>query len=852
MVEKIVKTVEDLNDLLIRVKKAQKAFSEYSQEDVDRIFKAVALASDKASLKLAQDAVSETGIGNVEDKVIKNKYASEFIYNEYKDTKTCGIIERDESKGEMKVAAPLGVLAAVIPCTNPTSTAIFKCLLALKTRNGLIFSPHPRAKKCTIEAIKICYEAAVKAGAPKDIIGWIDEPSIETSKLVMKECDCTLATGGPGMVFSAYSSGKPAIGVGPGNAPVIVDSSADLASAAASIIHSKSFDNGTICASEQNCIVLKNVYEEFKKDLIHYGAYIIKKEDMDKVRKVIMVPSRANPNVCSVNPSIVGKTAYEIAKLSGVEVPETTRILVGEIEKFDISEGFAHEKLSPVLSLISADNFDKALAIAEDIVEHGGHGHTADLYVNPNQTKKIEAFAETIETCRLLINTPSSQGGIGGIYSSALPASLTLGCGSWGGNSTWQNVGVENLLNIKTVALRQDVNLEFVSSKIFKSGSSLKDSIRFVGKNHKKAAIFFGDASRNQAKKVESRFLKEGFKVIECVLKREVSRNEALKASKQVKMIGADLLVAVGGNDVISFAKLTRLLLADPKIDLEDLSMDYLDSSKKIVSFPKVNATLLVIPTSPFDELALTKGAIVSLDKEEKKVLFDDSLLADVVAFDKKLFIDVTDEELALDAYFSFGSALSSYVSMLASEKTDSFAKKAIKEGVEIFGKNKFNNSKLIELGADSAIALGNTNGGLFESIAFAASKVYGVSYKAAGSVILAHILQLFTAKSVVSKMGTFANYVKPLGRSKFASLSKKLHFKGNGESELVEAFKEWVDSLRVKYHLPTTWADLGITPSKLKKLGHEAAVEAFIQSGSSASPLYPRIENIERFIVEL
>lgn len=852
MAEKIVKRQEDLNDLLDRVRKAQKVYGAYTQEKVDKIFKAVALVSDKASLSLAQQAVSETGIGNVEDKVLKNKYASEFIYAAYKDTKTVGIIEKDEAKGEMKVASPLGVLMAFIPATNPTSTAIFKCLLALKTRNGIIFSPHPKAKKCIIQALKICYEAALKAGAPKDLIGWIEEPSEQASKFLMERCDLTLATAVPGLVKEAYSSGKPAIGVGPGNAPVVVDSSADLASAAASILHSKSFDNGTICSGEQNVIVLKSVYEEFKKNLIHFGAYIIKKEDMDKFRNVLMLPSKNDPKTCSVNPSLVGKTAYEIAKAAGLEIPFTTRVLIGEIDHADASDPFAHEKLFPVLSLIVAENFNKALEIAETLVEHGGHGHTADLYVNPHQTRKILAFSNRIETCRLLVNTPSSQGGLGGIYSPALVPSLTLSCGSWGNNSTWKNVGLHDLLNIKVVAIQKDQTLSFTSPKIFKSGSALKDSIHSFAKNHKRVAILFNEASKDQAKKVEARFLKDGFKVIECVMKKGPTRLEASRAARKAKLIGATLLVAVGGNEVLSFAKTARLLLADRRMDFNDLSLNPLDQSKKIVSYPKTTASLLVIPTSPFEELALSKGAIVFIDKEKKKVLVDDSFYADAVVFDKRLFLFKTEEEQALGAYYAFGNSLSSYVSMFATKKSDGFAKKGIKKAIEIFNKNKFSNSNLIELAIDSNLALANTGGGLFEALTFASSLVYGVSYKAVGSVLLPHVLELFTAQSVVSKMGTSSNYLKPVGRKKLAFLSKKLRFQGKNESELVGALKDWVASLRVQYHLPTTWADLGITPSKLKKLSHTAAVESFLQSGSWASPLFPRIENIERFIEEL
>lgn len=848
MADKEVKTVEDLTDLLIRVRKAQKEYSEYSQEQVDKIFKAVALASDKVALKLAQDAVIETGIGNVEDKVIKNKYASEFIYSEYKNVKTAGIIEKTDSY--LKVAEPLGVLAAVIPTTNPTSTAIFKILLALKTRNGLIFSPHPRAKKCTIEAIKVCYEAALKAGAPKDIIGWIDEPSIDTSKLLMKECDCTLATGGPGMVISAYSSGKPAIGVGPGNAPVVIDSTADLDAAAASIIHSKSFDNGTICASEQNCIVVKSVYDEFKKSLAYHGAYFIPAEDMDKVRKVIMVPSRNNPNVCSVNPSIVGKTAYEIAKISGIECPETTRILVGEIPAFDYAEGFAHEKLSPVLSLIPAESFEKAVEIAEDVVEHGGHGHTADLYVNPNQTKKIDYFAEKIETCRILINMPSAQGGIGGIYTDAIPASLTLGCGSWGGNSTWQNVGVSNLLNIKTVAIRTDSPAILVTPRVEVGDNALKTCVRLAAKNHKikKIAVVFNEASKVEANKVKNRFVKAGFKAIDCFLGEELSRAAVAKCAKAVNAQGGNLIIAVGGNKVISFAKLIRVLANNPKADFEDLSMSVIASSKRIVEFPENNYHLMVIPTSIYADLAFKNVAIYE-EKKNINTLNDATLIPTVVCLDKKLLGH--DDEEKIKTFYSLGNAISSYISINANSMTDDLSMKAIKAAKSLFGK-KFTSSKALELTMYASEAVANTNGGLFESLSSAISETYHVDIKAAGNLVLGHVLQLFDTDSIISKMGTNCNYVKPVGKKKLADIAIKLGLEIEDESDSVKALKDWLDTLRVQLHLPSTFADLGVTPVRVKKLANSAAVLAFEKSGTSASPIYPRIDGLEKFILGL
>lgn len=854
MVEtKRAKSAEDLVKLLTRVRSAQRAYSSFSQQQVDRIFKAVALAADKAALFLAEQAVAETGMGSVEDKVVKNKYAAEYIYSQYADAKTVGIVERDEANGAVKIAEPLGVLAAVVPTTNPTSTAIFNVLLALKTRNAIVFSPHPRAKKCTVEALKICNQAAVSAGAPKDVVAWLDVPSVESAKLLMKECDATLATGGPDMVLSAYSSGKPAIGVGPGNAPVVVDSSGDLSSAAACIVHSKSFDNGTVCASEQNCIAVKDVYEKFKRELVHYGAHLVSPGDLDKIRKALALPSKPDSKIGSINSATVGKTACEIGKLSGIDVPASARILVCELAEWDSQDPLVYEKLCPVLTLIKAPSFAKAVEIARESLALGGLGHTADLYVDLRQKNRIEAFSQAVQTCRILINTPSSQGGIGGIYSNSLPPSLTLGCGSWGGNSTWQNVGVENLLNIKTVSIRKEVPLSFSLPKVFQGSSALKEAVHFAGKNHKgkKVAILFDAASRKQAAKVEERFVKDGFKAVEFELKKNPGRTEAIKAAKQVRLSGVDLLAAVGGNRVVSYAKIVRLLASDPKANLTDLSLPVLTSSKRILSFPKNSAHILAVPTSPFCELAYSKGAVF-FEGEERGVLLDDSLTCQAVCLDKKLFARADFEDRALDAYYALGNALSSYVSMTATDESEALARKAVRIALGLFAKKRFSRSKEIGLGTLSAESLSNAGGGLFEALSFAVSEVLGVDYKMAGSVILPHVLQLFTAPSVVSKMGTFANYVKPIGKSKLASLSKKLGFKGSDNSSYVESLKNWAETVRVKHHLPTTLADLGITPMVAKRKGREVAVKAFLQAGSFTSPLFPRIENLQRFFAEL
>ena len=610
----IVDSVETLEAKMKAMREAQKEFAKFSQEQVDKIFYEAAMAANKMRIPLAKMAVEETQRGVLEDKIIKNHYAAEYIYNAYKDTKTCGVIEEDTAYGIKKVAEPIGLVAAVIPTTNPTSTAIFKTLICLKTRNAIIISPHPSAKACTIEAAKVVLDAAVKAGAPEGIIGWIDVPSLELTNQVMRDSDIILATGGPGMVKAAYSSGKPALGVGPGNTPVIIDDTADIKMAVNSIIHSKTFDNGMICASEQSVTVLDSIYEEVKKEFQYRGCYFLKKgAELDKVRKTIIING-------ALNSKIPGKSAYEIAKMAGVDVPENTKILIGEVESVDISEEFAHEKLSPVLAMYKAKTFDEALAKAEQLVADGGYGHTSALYVHPAQTEKIEKHYAAMKTCRVLINTPAAQGGIGDLYNFKLAPSLTLGCGSWGGNSVSENVGVKHLINVKTVAERRENMLWFrTPEKVYFKKGSMPVALDELGTiMHKKKAFIVTDSflyKNGYVKGIEEKLDAMG---IQHTCFYEVAPDPTLqcaqKGADMMRSFEPDTIIALGGGSAMDAAKIMWVMYEYPDANFEDMAMDFMDIRKRVYTFPEMGkkAYFVAIPTSSGTGSEVTPFAIIS------------------------------------------------------------------------------------------------------------------------------------------------------------------------------------------------------------------------------------------------
>ena len=610
----IVDSVETLEAKMKAMREAQKEFAKFSQEQVDKIFYEAAMAANKMRIPLAKMAVEETQRGVLEDKIIKNHYAAEYIYNAYKDTKTCGVIEEDTAYGIKKVAEPIGLVAAVIPTTNPTSTAIFKTLICLKTRNAIIISPHPSAKACTIEAAKVVLDAAVKAGAPEGIIGWIDVPSLELTNQVMRDSDIILATGGPGMVKAAYSSGKPALGVGPGNTPVIIDDTADIKMAVNSIIHSKTFDNGMICASEQSVTVLDSIYEEVKKEFQYRGCYFLKKgAELDKVRKTIIING-------ALNSKIPGKSAYEIAKMAGVDVPENTKILIGEVESVDISEEFAHEKLSPVLAMYKAKTFDEALAKAEQLVADGGYGHTSALYVHPAQTEKIEKHYAAMKTCRVLINTPAAQGGIGDLYNFKLAPSLTLGCGSWGGNSVSENVGVKHLINVKTVAERRENMLWFrTPEKVYFKKGSMPVALDELGTiMHKKKAFIVTDSflyKNGYVKGIEEKLDAMG---IQHTCFYEVAPDPTLqcaqKGADMMRSFEPDTIIALGGGSAMDAAKIMWVMYEYPDANFEDMAMDFMDIRKRVYTFPEMGkkAYFVAIPTSSGTGSEVTPFAIIT------------------------------------------------------------------------------------------------------------------------------------------------------------------------------------------------------------------------------------------------
>ena len=677
-----INTPETLASAISRVRKAQTKFATYTQEQVDRIFLAAATAANRARIPLAKAAVEETGMGVTEDKVIKNHYAAEYIYNAYKDTKTCGIIEEDTAAGITKIAEPIGVIAAVIPTTNPTSTAIFKILLALKTRNGIILSPHPRAKHCTIAAAKLLLEAAVEAGAPENIIAWIDQPSLSLSNQVMAECDLTLATGGPGMVKAAYSSGKPAIGVGPGNTPAIIDDSADITLTVSSVIHSKTFDNGMICASEQSVIVLDPVYDAVKAEFIARGCHILNSHECQKVRETILVNG-------ALNAGIVGQSAHTIAKLAGVDVPETTKVLIGEVDSVELSEAFAHEKLSPVLALYRAADFEDALNKAERLVADGGYGHTSSIYLDAvSQRQKLDAFSRRMKTCRILVNTPAAQGGIGDLYNFSLAPSLTLGCGSWGGNSVSENVGVKHLLNIKTVAERRENMLWFrAPEKVYiKKGCLATALAELKSVMGKKKAFLVTDGflyENGFTQPVEKKLNEMG---IGYTVFSDVAPDPTLSCAKEgaarMAAFHPDVIIALGGGSAMDAAKIMWVLYEHPDADFQDMAMRFSDIRKRVYAFPKMGekASFIAIPTTAGTGSEVTPFAVITDDVTGVKYpLADYALMPHMAIVDADLMMNAPKGLTAASGIDAVTHALEAYASMMATDYTDSLALGALK-----------------------------------------------------------------------------------------------------------------------------------------------------------------------------
>ena len=851
----IIDSVEALETELKRLRNVQTVFAGYTQEQVDKIFLAAATAADKARIPLAKMAVEETGMGIVEDKVIKNHYAAEYIYNAYKDTKTCGIIEEDKSYGIKKVAEPIGVVAAVIPTTNPTSTAIFKTLIALKTRNAIIISPHPRAKKSTIAAAKVVLDAAVAAGAPEGIISWIDVPSLDLTNTVMKEADIILATGGPGMVKAAYSSGKPAIGVGAGNTPAIIDDSADLLLAVNSIIHSKTFDNGMICASEQSVIVMKNIYDAAKKEFTRRGCYFLDKEETEKVRKTIIING-------ALNAKIVGQKAHTIAALSGVDVPEDTKILIGEVTSVDISEEFAHEKLSPVLAMYKAKDFDDALAKAEQLIADGGYGHTSSLYVDAvKETEKINQFALRMKTCRILVNTPSSHGGIGDLYNFKLAPSLTLGCGSWGGNSVSENVGVKHLLNIKTVAERRENMLWFrAPEKVYLKKGCLPvalDELKNV--MGKKRAFIVTDSFLYQngyTKPITDKLDEMG---IAHTTFFDVAPDPTLACAKagtvQMRAFQPDTIIALGGGSAMDAAKIMWVMYEHPEADFMDMAMRFVDIRKRIYTFPKMGekAYFIAVPTSAGTGSEVTPFAVITDESTGVKYpLAYYALMPNMAIIDTDLHMSAPKGLTAASGIDAVTHALEAYASIMATDYTDGLAIQALKVIFEYLPRAYENGQtdveareKMANAATMAGMAFANAFLGICHSMAHKLGAFHHLPHGVANALMIDEVIR-FNASEVPTKMGTFSQYDHPHTLARYAQIADALGLKGKTDEEKTENLIKAIDDLKELVGIKKTIKEYGIDEKDFLDRLDEMVEQAFDDQCTGANPRYPLMSEIK------
>ena len=851
----VVDSIESLQNTIAKVRKAQEEFSKFSQEKVDEIFKAAAIAANQARIPLAQMAVEETGMGVVEDKIIKNHYAAEYIYNKYKNEKTVGVVEEDNYYGIKKVLEPIGIIGAVIPTTNPTSTAIFKTLICLKTRNGIIISPHPRAKASTIAAAKVVLEAAVKAGAPEGIIGWIDVPSLELTNTLMQSVDTILATGGPGMVKSAYSSGKPALGVGAGNTPAIIDESADIILAVNSIIHSKTFDNGMICASEQSVIVLDKVYDAVKAEFAKRGCYILNSEEIEKVRKTIIING-------ALNAKIVGQSAYNIAKLAGVEVPETAKILIGEVESVDLSEEFAHEKLSPVLAMYKAKDFEDALAKAKQLIADGGLGHTSSLYINTlTQKEKIEEFYNNMKTCRVLINTPSSQGGIGDLYNFKLAPSLTLGCGSWGGNSVSENVGIKHLLNIKTVAERRENMLWFrAPEKVYIKRGCLPVALEELKNVMDKKKVFI----------VTDTFLFEnGYtkpitdKLDELGITHTTFSNVApdptlacaIEGTRAMNEFKPDAIIAVGGGSAMDAGKIMWVMYEHPEVDFLDMAMRFMDIRKRVYTFPKMGEKtyFIAVPTSAGTGSEVTPFAVITDEKTGTKYpLADYELLPKMAIVDCNMMMNAPKGLTSASGIDAVTHCLEAYASMMATEYTDGLAIESLKNIFKYLPRayeNGANDPEAREKMANAAtmagMAFANAFLGVCHSMAHKLGAFHHIPHGIANALMIDYVLK-FNSAEVPTKMGTFPQYDHPHTLRRYAEVAEALGFGGANDEESLNNLIKAIDELKEKIGIKKTIKDYGIDEKDFLDRLDEMSEQAFDDQCTGANPRYPLISEIK------
>ena len=855
-----VDSVETLTKTLEKVKNAQKEFSKYSQEQVDKIFQAAAIAANEARIPLAKMAVEETGMGIVEDKVIKNHYAAEYIYNKYKNEKTCGVIYQDDSYGIKKIAEPVGIVAAVIPTTNPTSTAIFKTLIALKTRNGIIISPHPRAKKSTIEAAKTVLEAAVKAGAPEGIIAWIDVPSLELTNMLMQSADIILATGGPGMVKSAYSSGKPALGVGAGNTPAVIDESANVILAVNSIIHSKTFDNGMICASEQSVIVSDKIYDKVKGEFAKRGCYILNPEETEKVRKTIIING-------ALNAKIVGQKAHTIAELAGVSVPENTKILIGEVESVDLSEEFAHEKLSPVLAMYKSSSFDDALEKAYRLIEDGGLGHTSSLYVNTvTEKEKIEKFYSKMKTCRVLVNTPSSQGGIGDLYNFKLAPSLTLGCGTWGGNSVSENVGIKHLLNIKTVAERRENMLWFrAPEKIYMKRGCLPVALEELKNVMNKKRVFIVTDTflyKNGYTKVVTDKLDEMGIVHETFF--NVAPDPTLACAKEgAKLIDAfkpDCIIAIGGGSAMDAAKIMWVLYEHPEVDFLDMAMRFMDIRKRVYTFPKMGekAYFIAVPTSAGTGSEVTPFAVITDETTGQKYpLADYELLPKMAIVDADMMMNAPKGLTSASGIDALVHSIEAYVSMMATEFTDGLAIEAIKTIFEYLPRayeeganDPIAREKMANAATMAGMAFANAFLGICHSMGHKLGAYHHLPHGVTVGLVLDEVMR-FNAEEVPTKMGTFPQYEYPHALKRYAEIADSLNLGGNTDQEKLERLINKIDELKERVGFKKTIKDYGISEEDFLSTLDEMSEKAFDDQCTGANPRYPLISEIKEIYLK-
>ena len=847
---------QELAQALAELRRAQQQYAAYTQEQVDQIFLAACTAANQARIPLARMAVEETGMGVVEDKVIKNHYASEYIYNAYKDTKTCGVVEEDKAYGIQKIAEPVGIVAAVIPTTNPTSTAIFKTLLALKTRNGMMITPHPRAKKSTVAAAKLVLDAAVAAGAPEGIIRWVESPTLELTNMVMRECDLILATGGPGMVKAAYSSGKPALGVGAGNTPALIDSSANLKLAVNSIIHSKTFDNGMICASEQSVVVLDDIYEAVRAEFIARGCYILSPEECEKVRQVILVNG-------ALNAKIVGQRAHTIAALAGVEVPESAKILIGEVQSVETTEPFAHEKLSPVLAMYRAKDFADALNKADRLVRDGGVGHTASVYLDTlTQPEKLDAFCQKMKACRIVVNTPSAQGGIGDLYNFKLTPSLTLGCGSWGGNSISENVGVKHLLNIKTVAERRENMLWFrAPEKVYLKkgclGVALSELKAVMGK---KKAFIVTDSflySAGYTRPVEKKLDEMGIRHT-CFY--DVAPDPTLACAKagaeQMRAFQPDCIIAVGGGSAMDAGKIMWVLYEHPEVDFMDMAMRFMDIRKRVYTFPKMGqkAYFIAVPTTAGTGSEVTPFAVITDETTGVKYpLADYELMPKMAIVDADMMMDAPKGLTAASGIDAVTHALEAYASMMATDYTDGLALRSLKMIFQYLPRAYDNGpkdpearEKMANAATMAGMAFANAFLGVCHSMAHKLGAFHHLPHGVANALMITEVLR-FNADPAPAKMGTFPQYDHPHTLARYAEIADYLGVKGNTDQEKLEGLIAMIEELKQRIGIRKSIREYGIDEGDFLNRLDEMVEQAFDDQCTGANPRYPLMSEIRQ-----